>query len=434
MLLSAKCNPLVRIAVCFCVILMSTVKAQQNFQASVRDRPGHPGEFEATFTWDHDYDKAIVLTDRIAKAREAGGLCDPASNELAKDGVPYWMPRFFPKEVPAEVTAITGIKFASVDWQPCGHKDIVICHGESHYDLHFYYADQSELDGMTCDIGAHMPSHTAGQVICHDESVLNHEFFKLMADNIPVKADGQGTEAARNFDFCVDPTSAIPKSGIHFGDRSDTLEEWKRPVTILGGYACKLTFFEPMISWKWITRYGNSMKSRPWPSFDSGDLEYNEKTFKPLPKRWKVQVSDACEGTFTGALGNSTCNVTVTLYGEKCGSEGCPERHARCGRAKNCLLDGGALYESACDQHDAKCNTLNDLIVTQTPTQMPTQTPTQMPSQTPTQMPSQTHTPTTQTPTQAPTIENAASRPFMFISWFTLVCVLIRREADATLL
>lgn len=49
------------------------------------------------------------------------------------------MPRFYPKSVSDKIKETTGIQFASVDWQPCGHKDIVICHGESHYDFHLYY-------------------------------------------------------------------------------------------------------------------------------------------------------------------------------------------------------------------------------------------------------------------------------------------------------
>ena len=57
----------------------------------------------------------------------------------------------------------------------------------------------------------------------------------------------------RDFDYCVDQTSAILQSGVHYGDTRETLDEWDSPVTIIGSHDCELLFFEPMISWRWIS-------------------------------------------------------------------------------------------------------------------------------------------------------------------------------------
>ena len=120
--------------------------------------------------------------------------------------MPYWMPRFYPREVPAFVTEKTGIKFASVDWQPCGHKDITICHAESHYDFHLYYKTPEELKARmpTCEIGetrrraqrAHTHIHTYTRThsrtgspsntnlpVCRDSATNwdNHAYFRLLS-------------------------------------------------------------------------------------------------------------------------------------------------------------------------------------------------------------------------------------------------------------
>lgn len=96
---------------------------------------------------------------------------------------------------------------------------------------------------MRCD--KTKPIHE--QIMCMDDGNSdNHRYFQLMSDNIPVRINEQ------DVDYCVDPTSAIPGSGIHYGDKSETLNEWVKPVTIMGSHDCKLTFFEPMVSWKWI--------------------------------------------------------------------------------------------------------------------------------------------------------------------------------------
>merc|ERR1712050_441981 len=102
-------------------------------------------------------------------------------------GQPFWMPRFISRPVPQQVTAMTGICFASIDWQPCGHKDITICHAESHYDVHFYYVDESTLGAQPmCSIGS---SSNPKLPICRDSSTnaANHDYFRLINGSIPTR-------------------------------------------------------------------------------------------------------------------------------------------------------------------------------------------------------------------------------------------------------
>merc|ERR1719210_2867329 len=99
--------------------------------------PTSPEFYKVVFEWEHDATKAVVIgwtPNPLDDPR-----CSGSSNATASDGQPYWMPRFYSRPVSEEIKKLTGIHFASVDWQPCGHKDITICHGESHYDFHLYY-------------------------------------------------------------------------------------------------------------------------------------------------------------------------------------------------------------------------------------------------------------------------------------------------------
>jgi hypothetical protein len=236
---------------------------------------------------------------------------------------------------------MTGIEFASVDWQPCGHKDIVICHGESHYDFHLYYTKQSELESESMRCDKTKPIHE--QIMCMDDDAdsadpVNHKYFKLMADNMPISVNG------KTVDYCMDPTSAIPASGVHYGDKSETLDEWVRPVTITGSHDCELTFFEPMISWKWMSNSaGGSGQSEQWPNWKSGEIVYNQRTLDALPTRWQVKVSEACATQPTG-----TCHIQIIVYGKKCdpvngcagkGAKNCAGQTAATGGVKNCLTD-----------------------------------------------------------------------------------------------
>merc|ERR1711977_467902 len=59
------------------------------------------------------------------------------------------MPRLHWKQVSQEITAVTGIEVVDVSWQPCGHKEITICHAESHYDMHLYYV-KNPIDDPRC--------------------------------------------------------------------------------------------------------------------------------------------------------------------------------------------------------------------------------------------------------------------------------------------
>ena len=77
--------------------------------------------YKLVLKWDHDPEEPIVdrnMPDRWNlpgwfNSKMDGGLCDPstANQFLAPDGLPYWLPRFYPRPVPQEVTELTGIKF-----------------------------------------------------------------------------------------------------------------------------------------------------------------------------------------------------------------------------------------------------------------------------------------------------------------------------------
>merc|ERR1712157_338794 len=109
---------------------------------------------------EHVHNSTVVVDYQGGRGKVRKPTDDPRCNGKSEqvssqDGQPFWMPRFNSRPVPPEVTAVTGIKFASIDWQPCGHKDITICHAESHYDIHFYYATEAELGKLPdCQIGS----------------------------------------------------------------------------------------------------------------------------------------------------------------------------------------------------------------------------------------------------------------------------------------
>jgi hypothetical protein len=329
--------------------------------------------YKLTLSWKHDPVEPVVdrgmgsntgLGDGFYNAGMDGGICDhdTAWQHLASDNLPFWLPRFYPREfasstasqATASTTASgssaeqifkkTGIKFASVDWQPCGHKDIVICHGESHYDFHLYYKTQDEVNSedMRCD--KTVPLHE--QIMCMDDDNYacaeqsgpsarcpNHQYFKLMKDNQPQTIGGAAV------DYCVDPTSAIPASGIHYGDKTETTSEWKKPVTIMGSHDCELTFFEPMVSWRWIQQRGRQTGQGSWPNFDSGNIVYNRKGFEGLPVRWQVKVGGSgqtellngqsmgdCSYNSGGGISPSNCHVKIVVYGKKCSDDnGCSQ-------------------------------------------------------------------------------------------------------------
>ena len=99
-------------------------------------------------------------------------------------------------------------------------------------------------------------------------------------------------------------------------DQSETNDEWKTPVTIVGSHDCRLLFFEPMISWKWIS--GGLQAQSHYPTYEVSDLQYNKKTFEALPHSWSVSVSPGCQP------GDATpCKITITVEGPQCPSGGC---------------------------------------------------------------------------------------------------------------
>ena len=77
--------------------------------------------------------------------------CNPAivPPEIASDGLPYFVFRWFYQKVPEEVKAVTGIDHVSLDFNPCGHPPIEIF-GTPHYDFHIYLITPEERTCMTC--------------------------------------------------------------------------------------------------------------------------------------------------------------------------------------------------------------------------------------------------------------------------------------------
>lgn len=246
---------------------LSVARAEQvaNWQAYLEPHPTDPEtKYSLVFEWDHIHSETIVVDGenggRVFNA-ESDERCNGDSSVVASDGQPYWMPRFFPRPVSDEITQVTGVQFASADWQPCGHKEITICHAESHYDFHMYYETEEFMNALPmCDIG--VPSNP-DLPVCQDSatSVENHDYFRLINHSIPrtlkqSSPDGSIVDSPKN--FCVDTTSAVVRSGVHYGDATETLEEWMNPVTIVGSHDCELKFFEPMFSWKVSTCAWNS--------------------------------------------------------------------------------------------------------------------------------------------------------------------------------
>jgi len=320
----------------FCALLFTlaariSAEMVQNWKATLQT-PAKASFYKMVFEWDHNADEAVVIGFGSGLNPIDDPRCSGSSTENAADGQPYWMPRFFPRPVSKEITAQTGVQFISVDWQPCGHKDITICHGESHYDIHLYYAPEADMNALkVCDIGTKANPHLP---VCTDsKNPINHAYFKLINQNMPTKANitldsrSLSTKTEKTFDFCVDPSSAILRSGVHYGDKSETLDEWKTPVTIIGSHDCQLKFFEPMVSWKWIS---GEAPGNTWPTFQVSDIQYNNKTYDALPHHWGINVSEGCKNATLGA-----CHIDVTVEGTKCPPGGCILTR-ECGSMKNC--------------------------------------------------------------------------------------------------
>lgn len=184
----------------------------------------------------------------------------------------------------------------------------------------------------TCNIGT---TANPNLPVCLDsQNPANHDYFKLIDHNMPVGAkisSGTSPKVDRSFNFCVDDTSAILRSGVHYGDKGETLDEWKTPVTIIGSHDCRMLFFEPMISWKWIS--GRLKYNGYWPSYQVSDIRYNRKTFDALPHSWGVTVTPGCEAAWRGP-----CRIQITVEGTKCPPGGCTIRR-ECGGMTSCATN-----------------------------------------------------------------------------------------------
>jgi len=343
-----------------CLLLCSLlypVYAVVNYQASIKDVGST--EYELTIEWDHDPTTAVMVSGSYnagSSDPNLAGPCGLGSEEISPvDNLPYWFPRLFNRDVSAEITRKTGIQYASLDWQPCGHKDIVICHAESHYDIHLYYVTPQDQSSMTCDLDPPQGKSRTALPQCRDSatSSRNHDYFKLIKNNLPDRARitdqtapniyannqdhsaGQQTPLKQHdFDFCVDPSSGIMGSGMHFGDKSETLNEWRSPVTIIGSHDCKMSFFEPMVSWNWITNAKSADQS--WPVFETRDLVYTQKTFTALPTSWSIRVSEGCRTCSQGSsVAACNCHLKLVLRGERCDIPG-----ANCQVKKECIECG----------------------------------------------------------------------------------------------
>jgi hypothetical protein len=318
-----------------------------NWQAYLEPHPTDPkSKYRLVFEWDHMHDETIFVDGenggRVYNA-ENDPRCNGDSSIVARDGQPFWMPRFFPRPVSDEITKVTGVKFASPDWQPCGHKEITICHAESHYDFHMYYEEESVMNALPlCDIG--VPTNP-DLPVCRDSATVatNHEYFRLINHSIPLSfaasspSNGRLVEAPK--DFCVDPSSAVLRSGVHYGDARETLQEWKTPVTIVGSHNCQLKFFEPMFSWKWVSGCVPASQTS-WPVYEVTNIQYTKKGIESLPDAWTIEVSEACKATscFPGRMDPPTsdvCHIKLTAEGDKCPASGCTLVR-ECGTINDC--------------------------------------------------------------------------------------------------
>jgi len=319
----------------------------ENWSAKLVDHPEDPENlYRAVFEWDHHHEDAVLVDyvnggSRVRNAANDARCAGDSDAKSPRDNQPYWMPRFNSRQVSDEITKLTGIRWASIDWQPCGHKDITICHAESHYDVHFYYVEESTVNGLPmCDIGS---EHNPNLPVCRDSETnpANADYFRTISDAMPTSMEfyKRTTDSwiPKNVDFCVDPSSAILRSGVHYGDRSETLREWKTPVTIIGSHDCKLMFFEPMISWNWISGNSRYDPYKSWPKFEVRNIEYSAKEYKPLPTGWSIEASEGCNthNVFSKST-DGACHITLTVDGVKCGGDSCAEPVRKCGQIKDC--------------------------------------------------------------------------------------------------
>jgi hypothetical protein len=339
--------------------LVTTASAEQvsNWQAYLEPHDTDPDtKYRLVFEWDHIHDETIFVDGenggRVYNADD-DPRCNGDSSILASDSQPFWMPRFFPRPVSQEITNVTGVKFASADWQPCGHKEITICHAESHYDFHLYYEDESTMNALPmCQIG--VPTNP-DLPVCQDSGseIVNHEYFRLINHSIPLTMSvssplNNNVLVESDKTFCVDPSSVVVRSGIHYGDASETLDEWKTPVTIIGSHNCQLKFFEPMFSWKWVSGCVEETQTS-WPLYEVQNIQYTKKGIESLPDAWSIEVSEECkaQSCFPGEMDPPTsnvCHIKLIVEGDKCPEETGCTLLKECGTIEDCST--GTTYVS----------------------------------------------------------------------------------------
>ena len=225
---------------------------------------------------------------------------------------------------------------------------------ESHYDFHMYYEDEEVMNALPmCEIG--VPTNP-DLPVCQDSAteITNHEYFQLINHSIPLSMSVSSPNSVTprtlvedDKNFCVDPSSAVLRSGVHYGDASETLEEWKTPVTITGSHKCQLKFFEPMFSWKWVSGCVPDTQTS-WPVYEVQNIKYTKKGIESLPDAWKIEVSEACkaQSCFPGQMDPPTsdvCHIKITVEGDKCPEEGC-NLLTECGSIEDCST--GSTYVS----------------------------------------------------------------------------------------
>merc|ERR1712187_419280 len=108
--------------------------------------------------------------------------------------------------------------------------------------------------------------------------------------------------------FTLDQASAIPNMGIHYCDKASAAlaQDWFNPVLVMGSYASKVAFFEPMIPMDFFT--GNST------SYDSGEIVYTQNTDSTLVSKGLFK-SATLPTSYAASYDQGTATVTVVVKG-----------------------------------------------------------------------------------------------------------------------
>ena len=174
--------------------------------------------------------------------------CNPLKPKLAEDGLPYLVARSYFIQFPTVIDKKLGFKSFSADWMACGHPPLGVF-TVAHYDLHFYYINETERNQILCDESPPSP-------IC----LSNPLFFLPLKNNIAVGFEADALSGViRQGQHWYNPKT-LPKKG----------EIWNHPKTVMGSYDGELTFWEPMVplafkgagKWKKQLKYINQTEIR----------------------------------------------------------------------------------------------------------------------------------------------------------------------------